>query len=754
MRIVVALGGNALLRRGQPMTAENQRENVRVGGRRARADRGRARARRSPTATARRSGCWRSRAPPTTEVETYPLDVLGAQTEGMIGYMIEQELGNLLPFEKPFATHPDDDRGRPGRSGLRGPDQVHRPGLRQGRGRAAGRREGLGDQARRRQVAARRRLAAARSASSRSGPIRWLLEHGAVVICTGGGGIPTMYEPGTRTLVGRGGRHRQGPRQRAARARARGRPVRDGDRRRRASTATGARRSRRRSSGRRRASSPARRSPRARWARRSRRPSTSSEQTGKRAAIGTLAEVGGLVAGTHGHHRRPLADPVSDPLSTPTRAAARRAVREPHARGSRCSRSRILIVLISTTVAAVRHGCDRRTAPGRAAPQRRSAPGCWRCASGNTSAADPGRGDRRRLVGDGRDLHPARGRRPDRHLEHGRARSRRRLLRHRRSSSRTVFYLSAVVICGLVGLVDRQLVDDRGDARRRRSSRWRRCWARPRSSRPAPSSPGAYFGDKMTPLSETTVLVPSMVGGVTTQQHIGAMIWTSGPAILIALGAVHDPRPGRASARASPFDRAAAQATLAGEFNITPPQPAADGAADHPVAAAGAAVPGDPRRAPCSPACWPGSPSRSSCVAFAGEAGVAGDGHQGALRGDGQRVRRPRPASSRSTTLFSRGGMSSMLTTIWLILGALSYAAIVESAGFLGAADRAGRARARSRPARCIAAVIVHGDRAEHHRRRPVRRHRHAQPRLPARVPRSAASRRGCCRAPSRTPAR
>jgi hypothetical protein len=38
------------------------------------------------------------------KVETYPLDVLGAQTEGMIGYMIEQELGNLLPFERPFAT--------------------------------------------------------------------------------------------------------------------------------------------------------------------------------------------------------------------------------------------------------------------------------------------------------------------------------------------------------------------------------------------------------------------------------------------------------------------------------------------------------------------------------------------------------------------------------------------------------------------------------------------------------------------------
>ena len=30
MRIVIALGGNALLRRGQPMTAENQRDNIRV----------------------------------------------------------------------------------------------------------------------------------------------------------------------------------------------------------------------------------------------------------------------------------------------------------------------------------------------------------------------------------------------------------------------------------------------------------------------------------------------------------------------------------------------------------------------------------------------------------------------------------------------------------------------------------------------------------------------------------------------------
>ena len=53
---------------------------------------------------------------------------------------------------------------------------------------------------------------------------------------------------------------------------------------------------------------------------------------------------------------------------------------------------------------------------------------------------------------------------------------------------------------------------------------------------------GGYFGDKMSPLSETTVLVPSLVGGVTVNEHIGAMIWTSGPAFLIALAAVRHPR--------------------------------------------------------------------------------------------------------------------------------------------------------------------------------------------------------------------
>ena len=103
MRIVVALGGNALLRRGQALSAENQRANVRTAAEAL-----------APVAHAHQLVISHGNGPQVgllalqsaaySEVDPYPLDVLGAQTEGMIGYMIEQELGNLLPFERPFAT--------------------------------------------------------------------------------------------------------------------------------------------------------------------------------------------------------------------------------------------------------------------------------------------------------------------------------------------------------------------------------------------------------------------------------------------------------------------------------------------------------------------------------------------------------------------------------------------------------------------------------------------------------------------------
>src|SRR5436190_6460490 len=103
MRVVVALGGNALLRRGQALSASNQRENARAACRAL-----------APVAKEHELVIAHGNGPQVgllalqgsayTAVETYPLDVLGAQTEGMIGYMLEQELGNELPFERPLAT--------------------------------------------------------------------------------------------------------------------------------------------------------------------------------------------------------------------------------------------------------------------------------------------------------------------------------------------------------------------------------------------------------------------------------------------------------------------------------------------------------------------------------------------------------------------------------------------------------------------------------------------------------------------------
>src|SRR5579872_3354503 len=103
MRILVALGGNALLRRGEAMTAENQRRNIR-----------RAAEALAPLAGGNQLVITHGNGPQVGLLalqsaaleasDAYPLDVLGAQTDGMIGYVIEQELGNLLPFEQPFAT--------------------------------------------------------------------------------------------------------------------------------------------------------------------------------------------------------------------------------------------------------------------------------------------------------------------------------------------------------------------------------------------------------------------------------------------------------------------------------------------------------------------------------------------------------------------------------------------------------------------------------------------------------------------------
>lgn len=103
MRIVVALGGNALLRRGEPLTADNQRKNVRIAAE-ALAPLAREHQLVITHGNGPQVGLLALQSAAYTAVESYPLDVLGAETQGMIGYMIEQELDSILGTQPPTAT--------------------------------------------------------------------------------------------------------------------------------------------------------------------------------------------------------------------------------------------------------------------------------------------------------------------------------------------------------------------------------------------------------------------------------------------------------------------------------------------------------------------------------------------------------------------------------------------------------------------------------------------------------------------------
>ena len=103
MRIVVALGGNALLKRGEPMTFEAQRTNVRVAAV-ALADLARDHQIIVAHGNGPQVGLLALQAAAYAPQTLWPLDVLGAETEGMIGYLIEQELMNALPAGAECAT--------------------------------------------------------------------------------------------------------------------------------------------------------------------------------------------------------------------------------------------------------------------------------------------------------------------------------------------------------------------------------------------------------------------------------------------------------------------------------------------------------------------------------------------------------------------------------------------------------------------------------------------------------------------------
>ena len=193
---------------------------------------------------------------------------------------------------------------------------------------------------------------------------------------------------------------------------------------------------------------------------------------------------------------------------------------------------------------------------------------------------------------------------------------------------------------------------------------------------------GAYLGDKLTPLSETTILVPKLVGGVDIYQHIRAMFWTTVPAFIISLllflilalienvNVAADQKDVALEAIStafwvSPVNLLPLVVLIIMSLRRVPPFLSIIGSAL--VAGVMAAF-----TQPDLITALTDDPSLGAVVAsikaifismssgYVSESGVE-------------------PIDA----LFSRGGMASMLTTIWLVLGALSFAAVMEYAGFL-----------------------------------------------------------------------
>jgi carbamate kinase len=191
MRVVVALGGNALLRRGEALDAAAQRANVKIA---AEAVAGVA-AHHQVVLThgnGPQVGLLALQNAAYPAVAPYPLDVLDAETEGMVGYLLEQELGRHLPRERVATlltqivvdptdlafTHPTKFVGP-----LYDEPQAH--ALTHDRGWAMAR-----DGERWRRVVPSPEPVEIVELST----IRLLVDQGVTVICSGGGGIPVTAD--------------------------------------------------------------------------------------------------------------------------------------------------------------------------------------------------------------------------------------------------------------------------------------------------------------------------------------------------------------------------------------------------------------------------------------------------------------------------------------------------------------------------------------------------------------------------------
>lgn len=200
MKLVVALGGNALLRRDQSPTAENQLENIR----RAAGQLARVAVQHDLVLThgnGPQVGLLALQAAAYVDVEAYPLDVLGAQTDGMIGYLLEQELANLLPAARAVTTLITRVEVDPQDPAFAHPTKPIGPVYSRTESERVAAQKGWvmaadGD-AFRRVVASPQPLRVLGLQS-----IRCLLEHGALVIAAGGGGIPVARSGDGNDLPG------------------------------------------------------------------------------------------------------------------------------------------------------------------------------------------------------------------------------------------------------------------------------------------------------------------------------------------------------------------------------------------------------------------------------------------------------------------------------------------------------------------------------------------------------------------------
>ncbi|MGR8941310.1 MAG: carbamate kinase [Gammaproteobacteria bacterium] len=192
MRVVVALGGNALLRRGEALTSENQRRNIKIAA-----------AALAPLLRQHQLIVTHGNGPQVGLLalqgaaykadENYPLDILDAETEGMIGYLIEQELSNHLPPERLCATLLTQIEVDPDDPAFAVPSKPIGP---------------IYAKAAAEQLAAERGWAIAKDGESyrRVVPsprprrivelevIKMLIVQNVVVICAGGGGIPVVRD--------------------------------------------------------------------------------------------------------------------------------------------------------------------------------------------------------------------------------------------------------------------------------------------------------------------------------------------------------------------------------------------------------------------------------------------------------------------------------------------------------------------------------------------------------------------------------